>query len=624
LVFINITDCCSSRSIGECKILDFVKGDIYDGRQKHRLCSVQPDLMYTLVLAEYRERELILKHFRRLRAGLGSAILPDYYLVIDQGNNKGFPKTVCNYVYPEDRVLVLHCINSYNIFDTLVKKRPSSNRKVWKTDMGIDFSPNHFPNPTDLWKFYFEIDEDQVFITAALQKSNESAQSYNGYTIAYIMKQSDKKTLMFSSVIFDDTTTRFLSCYALPILSLQMYIQPFQVNVWITLFVFGSCITIFIYLYNRRFQLSQSFNPFFFFLSTLVEEPYSVPTALWKNRVFKTITIPWLLTAVIFSNLYAGLMISDVTAPRRSKILTSFDDFLNTEIEYRRLMELPQSDAPLSLRTERTDTQNSINDSIEEHCVGSFDLTTYKHLHSQVTSTESFAILQSPVQSCGEMALTTQIQKRFLSHHVMYSGFSQLEYELYKFRYHNANELYYQRVVSYFSMKTRHYPKEPLFSSPADESIPQYLAAAIEKELVSCGRSVYMGDLHELMYELSYLRVNYPMKFFYLSTSIFEVDGSKPVIWNFRNPGNSKVPYYFRLLRESGIPGFISDIRRHKFFLQRRIGTRFVKESMPNVTSLGISGSIQTIFMTLIALLSMATTVFFFEIVLKLFKQLIK
>jgi hypothetical protein len=183
LVFINITDCCSSRSIGECKILDFVKGDIYDGRKKPRLCSVQPDLMYTLVLTEYRERELILNNFPRLRAGLGSGILPDYYLVIDQGNNKGFPKTVCNYVYPEDRVLLLHCINSYNIFDTLVKKHPSSNQKVWKTDMEIDFSPNHFPNPTDLWKFYFDIDEDQVFITAALQKSNESAQSYNGYTI---------------------------------------------------------------------------------------------------------------------------------------------------------------------------------------------------------------------------------------------------------------------------------------------------------------------------------------------------------------------------------------------------------------------------------------------------------
>jgi hypothetical protein len=173
-------------------------------------------------------------------------------------------------------------------------------------------------------------------------------------------------------------------------------------------------------------------------------------------------------------------------------------------------------------------------------------------------------------------------------------------------------------------MKNRHYPKKPLFPSPVDESIPQYSAAAIEKELVSCGRSVYMGDLHELTYELSYLRVNYPMKGFYLSTSSFEVDGSKPVIWNFRNPGKSKVPHYFRLLRESGIPGFISGIRRHGIFLQRRIGTRFVKESMPNVTSLGISGSIQTIFMILIALLSMATTVFFFEFVLKLFKHFIK
>jgi hypothetical protein len=96
-------------------------------------------------------------------------------------------------------------------------------------------------------------------------------------------------------------------------------------------------------------------------------------------------------------------------------------------------------------------------------------------------------------------------------------------------------------------MTNRHYPKDPLFPSPADENVPQYSAAAIEKELVSCARSVLIRDLHELMYELSYLEINYPMKDLYMSTSIFEVDSSKPVFWNLRSPGKSKVPYYFTI-----------------------------------------------------------------------------
>jgi hypothetical protein len=36
----------------------------------------------------------------------------------------------------------------------------------------------------------------------------------------------------------------------------------------------------------------------------------------------------WLLTAMMFTNLYIGLMITDVVAPLKGDVLNTFDDFL--------------------------------------------------------------------------------------------------------------------------------------------------------------------------------------------------------------------------------------------------------------------------------------------------------
>jgi hypothetical protein len=50
-----------------------------------------------------------------------------------------------------------------------LQKHPSSNKKAWKTDMGINYLPNHFSSPKELLKFFLESNEDQLFITVALK-----------------------------------------------------------------------------------------------------------------------------------------------------------------------------------------------------------------------------------------------------------------------------------------------------------------------------------------------------------------------------------------------------------------------------------------------------------------------
>jgi hypothetical protein len=47
---------------------------------------------------------------------------------------------------------------------------------------------------------------------------------------------------------------------------------------------------------------------------------------MWNDTKFKTITIAWLLTAMMFTNLYNGQLTTDLSAPLREQALFSFDD----------------------------------------------------------------------------------------------------------------------------------------------------------------------------------------------------------------------------------------------------------------------------------------------------------
>jgi hypothetical protein len=80
------------------------------------------------------------------------------------------------------------------------------------------------------------------------------------------------------------------------------------------------------------------------------------------------------------------------------------------------------------------------------------------------------------------------------------------------------------------------------------------------------------------------------------------------------NSGSSKVPRYFRMLSEAGIRDVLLGLRKEKYYLKRRSGTQFVQEEMLRGKNIGMSGSIQTIFIISITCLSVATLVFILEV----------
>jgi hypothetical protein len=402
-----------------------------------------------------------------------------------------------------------------------------------------------------------------------------------------------------ASVLLEDIATNFLSCYTIPVLRFEMYAKPFELELWLCI---GSClssIAIFIYIYNRYKKLTPSFSPFFFFLSTLFEEPYSVPTALWNDSKFKVITIAWLLTSIIFTNLYTGQMLSELSVPLKGEVLHTLEDIFGAYDEN-----------DLLFRTSVRDDRD-----FWWHNYTEFNYSTYDTYHQNFREVEHFALLQAP-ERLESQYFTPANETQKLVNPFMYKFFIRfLTNALLADRNpKRLNPRYQFYVVKFVSPKYRHYPRDPQFPRSKLGSIQHLRAAAVEKEIVDCGRSIFIAELNELIAELLYLKRNYPERTFYLGNGTIESGEMQKLLWPYYDHGTPILAQYLRHLLQGGIRTHILQIQSHRNYLERRIGTDIIKEQKQTVAGMDMNGSIQTIFIILVAVLVLASSVILIEI----------
>jgi hypothetical protein len=537
--------------------------------------------------------------------------------LIFDSNIRGSFRILCAFKFRELKRL-LYCDRIDEVTLPILRKK-SVSPVAWYVAKELNVPETLNSNLSELWKIYSENSVDEILLIDSLRQANESI-TKSGFNsrIARPLQWNEPRASV-QIVLLADKKTKFLSCFSKPVVQFQMYAKPFKIEVWFSMLICCFLIGAFISLYNMKLKLSKSFSPYFFFVRTLFEEPYSVPSVLWNNRVFKTITITWLLTAMIFTNLYIGLMISDVTSPLPGERLASFDDVLDTKTEYDKMSHVGYEEIMnfwlYNYHLSNNTTLKSYVDTVK--CNTDADYQGYEARCTQFEGQEYFAILQKPVEDCGGKGISIPTQKFLLRHPWIYSEFEKLETELALVHSVNFSKLHKHRTVAFFAPRNRHCPRDPEFRNTDEQTIKLYLAAAVEKELVACNRSIFMGEAKELKYELSYLIANYPTKGFYTPEDTFENGGSSPVVWEFTKVGTSKVPLYFKLLIESGIREGITGIRMHKHYLMRRNGTKLILEGMQSESSVGIFGSIQTIFFILLFLLTISLFVFTIELVIK-------
>lgn len=96
---------------------------------------------------------------------------------------------------------------------------------------------------------------------------------------------------------------QFLTCYYEPYLSFRFYADPFQPDLWIGLLICICVITIIVSTYVHYSKLENvTFSPWLYVLSSLVEESYTVPTAIDKFAIFRYIFGLWSLMSVVLTN----------------------------------------------------------------------------------------------------------------------------------------------------------------------------------------------------------------------------------------------------------------------------------------------------------------------------------
>jgi hypothetical protein len=617
--------------VGKCNVFNVAYGTIpmldLTGTILDSRCNVHHEKMFTIIVAMSWEHDLVKNNVKNFRSMLGTEW--SHYFLLFIPTNKTAAETICDYAFAADAIL-LRCVEACGIVDVVASRRANSIIK-WFTTIGVNHSPYKTSDHIIDRHYYTQQNVDQFLMTEALKSANESAgNTFYEYPSSQLMDIGSRYvTRSSSSVLVDQLTTGFISCFEKPKLKFQVYFEPFDMEVWMSITLCCTIITGVIHIYNRIFHLSTSFSPIFFFMSTLVEEPYSVPSAIWNSRVFKIITLAWVLTAIVFTNLYIGLVISDVTAPVRGEIFNTFDKVLaitdktipSPKMLFQ-LVEFWKWNYTTTVKMNST-IHEALNKGCEDIYVASkdtlygYDSKDYETYHAQFRTSESFALLHKPLEKCEEYGVSNEIRKRFLSLPWMYDVFHRLTDGIFSSLHFHMDLRYLRCLYALVSPKHRLYPKNPNIPPTKLEKIPSFLSAAIEKELVACERSIFIGERKALNNELSYLKTNYPRKHFYISNDTLESSWSTPIIWNFMKPGNSKVPRYFKQLLEAGGRDVLLRLRKHTYYLKRRIGTQFVQDEMLKEVIMGMSGSIQTIFIILIVSLSIATMVFLLELLHK-------
>jgi len=78
------------------------------------------------------------------------------------------------------------------------------------------------------------------------------------------------------------------------------------------------------------------------YFSIFVEESFSIPSIIERNKVYRIAAIFWLLTAVVLTNLYNSHVISELNSPLKGAQLTSIDDLYgsSTNVTLRKISSI--------------------------------------------------------------------------------------------------------------------------------------------------------------------------------------------------------------------------------------------------------------------------------------------
>ncbi|OXA49589.1 hypothetical protein Fcan01_15660 [Folsomia candida] len=339
---------------------------------------------------------------------------------------------------------------------------------------------------------------------------------------------------------------QFLTCYAEPYISFDFYLTPYQTEAWVVLGVsistiIGVMTIAYHFLYKKD---KQPFSAWLFVLASLFEEGGFLPSKLEKTTFCRILIGIWSIMSVILTNGYNGIMISELNSPRRFYHPEKFDD-LACQDQINGMLKSWHRD---KTRISKSDWRHYENltqfaDWVHRISMGSGVDLKYRNGYSNYLMSnvdDKCYKLLSPFQRNSLM----QALPEFLS--ILGALGNDFQYSW--MWYDNGATLEIFRNLNLFTPMHSFYPNDVSFFN--ENFSLGVLQGNIEKEVVQCGKTVFIAKSSELQIEKEFLARKYPRKKFVVSDQVVQ---TYPSGIAFQFPLRSPIIKSFKGVVEAGI-----------------------------------------------------------------------
>ncbi|OXA39349.1 hypothetical protein Fcan01_24171 [Folsomia candida] len=373
-----------------------------------------------------------------------------------------------------------------------------------------------------------------------------------------------------------------------------------------------------VYIYSFGF-INASFNIWLFVLATVFEECGYVPGKFERNNFFRLILGSWCLMSVILTNCYNGIMITELNAPLDSSHPTLFDHLLCERISkndtfkifkrFRHYYKRIENNSELLVQGEdlpkygydrvgwylvilATLRDCQTKDSI--YCQPGY--TNIQEFDNPFAARKCFNLISLPN---GYVSGYANIPE-FLDH-LLRSLTFRVRYMQYTKTSASSREM---RLLNFFNPRHTHHPTGFQYLN-LNQTFVQ-VQGSMERELVQCGKSVYISNSDVIEAEFDFLTKQYPSRRFYKGKEIYEEVTYR---WHTSLAGVSHVPKYFKYLIESGIYRRLQLEEIYQKYLRRK---HFKTETV--IGAVRLDGALFTLFLICGAIVLLASFVAIVEI----------
>lgn len=309
---------------------------------------------------------------------------------------------------------------------------------------------------------------------------------------------------------------QFLTCYTKKYLSFEFYLTPFEADLWT-----GVALCFFLVLFSLTLysgMIGIPFSPWLPLLATLFEETNSVPTVVERKQFFRLVFGTWALMVSLLTNCYNGIMTTNLNAPFPGEKVYFWKDIFCENVA-------PKNKSSIA--------SWMITTGVNEYWQQVSDIQYRVKPRSMlgIGSEDCFQLLSNPhPYEIGAEGIPCNT----LFYSLLYLWGRRPNIDL--------NEI--------LLLSPKHTRELRDFSERNRSISNEQISKQIEKEVVKCGKTVFITKSTEIFSEYLYLSKKYYWKTFYLSKDMLSIQITGFVS---KYASNSEVPRYLKSFVESGI-----------------------------------------------------------------------